>query len=195
MSKQSKIWQELGGIFSDKYWSYNNIRGQQMVDYFKDKDVKSFFEIGCNSGRNLYYISKNLSGKEMSGIEISSRAAEDARKHLPDATIYNEDIHLATISKTYDVVYTGGVLMHIEPNLISDVLKKCLSLSNKYVIHMEPIGNDIITHGPKELNPLKIRNALRCLHNIEKLYNKLGYTIINKANYLGSNEAFIILRK
>jgi SAM-dependent methyltransferase len=193
MNKQSEIWKTKGGEWSDKYWKYENTRGRQLVDYFKDKSVDSFLEVGCNSGRNLAYLHKNFSDKELSGIEISAIAAADARKHIPTATIYEGDIHEIEIQEKYDVVYTGGVLMHIEPKLVTGVAEKIISASNKYIVHMEPIGNDIVTHGPPELNPVKPRKAMRCLHNIERIYGELGYNIINRKNYLGSKEAFVVI--
>jgi SAM-dependent methyltransferase len=193
MNKHSELWKDLGGKWSDKYWKHDNTRGRQLVDYFKDKNVTSFLEVGCNSGRNLYYLHKNLPDKKLSGIEISPKAAEDARKHLPTAAIYENDIHDIDAIHKYDVVFTGGVLMHIEPKMLPSVIEKCVELAKQYVVHMEPTGKDIITHGPKELNPLKVKNKLRCLHDIERVYVELGYTVTNKPNYLGSSEAFIVL--
>ena len=195
MNKNSKLWYDLGGKWSDKYWNHNQLRGKQLVDYFKDRGVKSFLEIGCNSGRNLWYLSEHLPDKELSGLEISPKAAADARIHVPKATIYEGDVHDVMLTNKYDVVYTGGVLLHIEPELVSKVISKMISFSNKYVVHMEPIGKDIVEHGPKEYKPLKVQGKLRCLHDLERIYRSLGYTVANKKNYLDSKEAFIVLEQ
>jgi hypothetical protein len=65
MNKNSELWYNLGGEWSDKYWKYNQLRGKQLVDFFKDRSVESFFEVGCNSGRNLWYLSQHLPEKKV----------------------------------------------------------------------------------------------------------------------------------
>lgn len=192
---QVKLWRELGGTWADKYWELEHTRGKQLVEFFKDLSVSTFLEIGCNSGRNLWYLDKYLPGKALSGLEISSLAAQDARVNVPTATIYEGNLHEFVFKNTYDVVFTGGVLMHMAPNLLLSVIQKCINLSNKYVIHMEPIGNGEVLCGPKEFNPRKIKNKLKCLHNIEKAYAELGYKTSNKPNFMGGREAFIVLEK
>lgn len=195
MDGQADFWKHMGGEWADNYWNLPNTRGKQLVDYFGDKQVTSFLEIGCNSGRNLAYLCKKMPSVKLVGLELSPAAAADARKNIPTASILEGDLHKYIFGETYDVVFTGGVLMHIEPKAVPGVIRKFVSLANKYVVHMEPIGKDIVTGGPKQFNPRKVGNKLRCLHDIEKYYRELGFSVINKKDYFGSKEAFIVLEK
>ena len=45
MDENSKFWREVGGKKADWYWNLPNIRGKQLVEYFKDKDVKNIKSI------------------------------------------------------------------------------------------------------------------------------------------------------
>ena len=192
---QRDLWRKSGDLFSEKYWNLSQKRGIQLVEYFGGLDIESMFEIGCNSGRNLHYISKNMPGKKLGGLEIAPGAVAKARENIPGATIYMDDLHNMDTDDKYDVVFTGGVLMHIPIENVTDVIKSCIKKANKYVVHMEPVGDDIVLHGPKEMNPKnKIRKTLNCHHNIKRIYFELGFEDNFESLYEHLNESFIVVK-
>ena len=191
---QANIWKDLGGQWADKYWNYPQKRGKQFVNYFEKSDIKSIFEVGCNSGRNLYYINKNLSLDKIGGLEISPHAAQEARNNVPDAIIYEGNLHNLDVDEKFDVVFTGGVLMHIPPENVKDVIRSLIKKANSYIVHMEPVGKDIVTHGPKELVPRKQRQCVRCLHDIPRIYDELGMSSNLDIRHAKDPEPFIVCK-
>lgn len=166
---QSDIWKNLGGQYADMYWNFDQKRGQWLVEYFKDRDINSILEVGCNSGRNLRYVYDNIPIGRISGVEISPDAAQMARDKIPGATIHTANLHDIVVEK-HDVVFTGGVLLHIPGEDVVAVINKCISTASKYVVHMEPTGNGKVKYKDREGN-----RVLRCFHDLNKIYTDLGY--------------------
>jgi SAM-dependent methyltransferase len=79
----------------------------------------SVLELGCSVGRNLYYLDE-AGYHNLTGVEINEHAPELSRKSFGDATA--DRIITSTIEdylsepRSFDVVFTSGVLMHIHPD-------------------------------------------------------------------------------
>lgn len=101
------------------------------------KTISHVFEVGCNIGMNLKALQLLAPNIEMSGIEINKKAAEEA------ATISNvrEIIHGSMLDfepvDRFDLVFTKGVLIHLNPEHLNGVYKKIGRLANKYVLIAE----------------------------------------------------------
>lgn len=190
---QSEIWKNHTRAVHDKYLlEYPNTRGEKLIDFLSDKDVETVLEIGCSSGRNLKYLSEH-SDLKLNGIDINKIAIQEAKKNVPSASVRVCNIHNLRSKKKYDVVYTGGVIMHMPPDDVVEVLQRCISISNKYVIHMEPVGDGSVIKGPAELNPIhKVRKMMKCEHDIVGIYKSLGFSTV--ATYTrGDPEPFIVV--
>ena len=99
--------------------------------------VKSVIELGCNIGLNLQALNRINSNFELCGYEINKTAAQKATE-LNIANILNDSI-LEDIAyhKKYDVSFTKGVLIHINPEFLSKVYENLYNLSNRYIIICE----------------------------------------------------------
>lgn len=49
--------------------------------------LKSILELGCNTGRNLFYIGKSIPGIRLGGIDVNEKALEVAKQNLPYADL------------------------------------------------------------------------------------------------------------
>lgn len=191
---QADIWKEHGIEVHNKYFDQAGRRGKKLVAFLKEhKEVKSVCEIGCSAGHNLLYIAQNTENINLYGIEINAAAVSVAQNNVPMANIRRCDVHNMRAKEKYDLIFTGAVLMHIPPDDIKKVMKKCIDRAKKYIIHMEPVGNNIVDKGPVELNPRKIRKMMKCSHDIVGLYKELGFdaTAIHES---GDPEPFIIIK-
>ncbi|WP_026089925.1 methyltransferase domain-containing protein [Candidatus Nitrosopumilus koreensis] len=75
---------------------------------------------------------------KISGVEINSKAIDIARKTYPNVQFYNSSIEdLELPEKSFDLVFTSGVLMHINPEAVEEIIKKMLKLSKKYIFGFE----------------------------------------------------------
>ena len=141
-SNQEKFW---SGEFGDDYITRNTLNRIISSNIAMWADIlchcsfmpQSAFEIGCNIGANLCAL-RNLSPQlELSAVEINTRAAEQAIKNT-NAMIHNCSIVDFDHSKeVFDLVFSCGVLIHINPDQLSDVYKKLYLLSNKYILLSE----------------------------------------------------------
>lgn len=141
-------------------------------------DFDSIFEVGAFTGRNLKRIAEDFPGINISGIDINAKAIEYAKKTNFVTNLEVVNVYDMPTDDKYDIVFTMGVLIHLHPEGLKDVLRKCIDKSNKYVMHMENNGNGTIWMGPKNLNPVHITHEDRLLHwfpTIVESYKGLGY--------------------
>ena len=99
--------------------------------------IKSVFEIGPNIGLNLIAINSLLYSAELSAVEINSTAFAELKKLSFIKEAFNNSILDFEHSKTYDFVFTKGVLIHINPNELESVYDKIYRMSNKYILVAE----------------------------------------------------------
>lgn len=195
-NKQAKYWsgKEIPQI--EAYWSSppGIKRSQFFVEQLKDYTFDSIFEVGYFSGRNLKYIQKAFPNVKIDGLELNAKAAKFARKHLnlPHLKCMNAyDIN--TIKEKYDIVFTSGVLIHIVPTDVEQIINKMMNISNKYIVHMEELGSSQIVACPHaKLKPLKkVSDQWQWTVNLIPIYEKLGkeYEILELPEEVKTNGA------
>jgi SAM-dependent methyltransferase len=95
-------------------------------------DPKSILELGCGSGRNLQYLHTRFPNAQITGIDIHEVVNDltIARNvHGIKSDILNLDWNL--LGK-FDVIFTSGLLMHINNFAVKDLLTK---INNNSSIH------------------------------------------------------------
>ena len=138
---QDKFWK---GKFGNEYISRNNNKRliASSISLFSNAlkststCVQSAIEFGCNIGINLSALHELLPDSDLSGVEINPDAASIARNNT-NAEIFESSILDIDINKTYDLTFTKGVLIHINPNHLVDVYKKLYNYSDKYILVAE----------------------------------------------------------
>lgn len=101
---------------------------------------KRILELGCGSGRNLYWLSKAFPDAEIVGIDINPSA--DIRRFLPNNVRFLEsnvlEFDFSTLGE-FDVIFTCGFLMHINHRDVERILRTSQKYSD-YTIHFELHG-------------------------------------------------------
>ena len=140
--KNNKTEQELfwKGEFGEDYIKRNN-----SDDLLKSKinlwsrmiksipDIYSALELGCNIGLNLKALNSLNSNIELKGIEINEKAANEAKK-LKIAKINQGTIIDSIDGEKFDLTFTVGVLIHINPGFLTNVYDNLYNNSNKYIL-------------------------------------------------------------
>jgi len=144
MNIKQKTW---GGEFGDKYTK----RNKDLSNFeYKDGDrlsiVHSFFydiprdasilEIGCNSG-NMVQILHDMGFTNITGIDINKSAIDTVSEKFPEYEFIHSSIELFQMRRTYDLVFTSGVLIHIHPDNLPKVIEKMKALSKKWIFGFE----------------------------------------------------------
>ena len=151
---QETFWQ---GNFGDEYTDRN--RGEQWIAantaFFArvlslTRDTKSVLELGANIGLNLVAIKPLLPRAKLSAVEINDKAAAELSRTLPDVDVHVKSIQEFQPSRTWDLVFTKGVLIHINPDTLPQVYALMHRASSRYVLVAEyynPKPVDIVYRG------------------------------------------------
>ena len=100
-------------------------------------NIHSIMELGCNTGLNLRALHSINQKFELSAVEINADAAEQAR-NLGIATILDGTVTIEVqANRTYDLVFTKGVLIHIAPEKLEVVYRNLCALSARYIMVCE----------------------------------------------------------
>ena len=132
-------------------------------------------EIGCNCGRNLFWLDK-AGYKELYGIEAFDGAIELMQEKFPH--IHSEDkIKHGLIEnlikdipdKAFDLVFTMAVLLHIHPQS-EWIFKHIGRIARKHIITCE-LESDL--GGGNE------KGKARWARNYEEIFGEFGWDCIN----------------
>jgi pseudaminic acid biosynthesis-associated methylase len=140
-TEQEIFW---AGKFGDDYITRN--QGEQPINanvvlfgqiLKAAPNIKSFVELGCNIGLNLQALNRINENFALCGYEINKAAAQKAHD-LNIASVVNGTIldELPT-DVQYDVSFTKGVLIHINPEALHKVYDNLYRLSKKYIVVCE----------------------------------------------------------
>lgn len=168
ITHQMKFW---GGSFGKKYTDRNTYSLKGLDNLYKnnsgvprskmnmmflsglDRNMR-ILEVGCNVGNQLRMLQK-MGFKNLYGIEINSYAIEQAKKYSKNINIiYGSAFDIPFKDGFFDLVFTAGVLIHIHPKHIRNVLKEIYRCSNKYIWGYEFYAQDYtmkVYRGHKQL--------------------------------------------
>ncbi|GEA29291.1 pseudaminic acid biosynthesis-associated methylase [Clostridium diolis] len=124
--------EELDKFYIDTYGVSRTYMNSLFLDKI-DKESCKILEIGCNVGNQLRLL-QNMGFKQLYGIELQKYAVEKAKELTSNINIMQgsaEDIPFK--DGYFDLVFTSGVLIHINPKDIKKVLKEIYRCSNNYI--------------------------------------------------------------
>ena len=102
--------------------------------------AKTVLEAGCNVGNNL---SGFPSSFDVHGIDMNEKALNGARVQYPTFHFDKGSITKMPYNDSqFDLVFTRGVLIHIDQNDMSSVIKELFRVSRKWIINLEYFGED-----------------------------------------------------
>ena len=117
----------------------------------KTNNIKSCLEFGANIGVNLQTLKLLIPKLHIAAIEINKTACEKyLSKFISKGNIYNQSILDYKVDNKYDLTYTRGVLIHINPQELNVVYEKLYQSSNKYIVIVEyynPIPMNVTYRG------------------------------------------------
>ena len=99
--------------------------------------VDSVIELGCNVGDNLRALSELLPSARLVGVELNAFAVEEARSRVPSAAIKAASLLDYDGEGGFDLAFTRGVLIHINPDALPRAYEQLDRLSHRYVLIYE----------------------------------------------------------
>lgn len=138
---QEKFW---AGEFGDAYSTrnYDEKLLASKINLFtrilaRTHGVSSVLELGCNVGLNLVALRRLLPAAKLSAVEINEGAAAKARELNPGTDITHGSILDHKPAQKFDLVFTCGVLIHINPAELPAIYDLMFANSGRYVVVAE----------------------------------------------------------
>lgn len=131
------------GEFGDSYIARNDsdaiVAGnvQLFSQALRKTAPKSILEIGANIGMNLAALQVLFPTIEMTAVEINATAASELSRRFPGARVENCSVLDSAIDCQFELVLTKGVLIHLNPGLLSKVYRKISDWAERYVLFAE----------------------------------------------------------
>ena len=100
--------------------------------------IHSFLECGSNIGRNINFLNHLYPSSAKSVIEIGKEPFDIVTNTYKLDSASNTSILDSNFNgKTFDLVFTSGVLIHINPDLLLQTMQKMYDLSSRYILFCE----------------------------------------------------------
>lgn len=139
-TEQEIFW---AGQFGDDYSQRNraNTLAAANIAFFAEiiertGSISSVLELGANIGLNVQAIRYLLPQAAVTAVEINKSAVDELKK-IEGIDVYHESILDHVPNSDHDLVFTKGVLIHIDPSVLSDVYELMYRSSNRYVLVAE----------------------------------------------------------
>lgn len=129
-------WQGEAG---DAYTQRNRVDWAKRIPFWKAiiEDLKpgSVLEVGCNAGWNLRAIRAVDPSLRLQGVEPNTAAATETQD--ADLMVWGFELFNLPVDVEFDLVATVGVLIHIPPTALPNMMREIVSWSNRYVLAVE----------------------------------------------------------
>jgi len=143
MNKQEKFWRnEYASEYIERNKNFDIDTGviawKKMLANIQFDNLRSVLELGCNIGRNLSVLDMLLPGAQKSIVEISPLAFKSVTenfelKYSQNKSILESDLPL----NSFDLVFTSGVLIHVNPDDLIKTMEKMFDYSHRYILICE----------------------------------------------------------
>lgn len=156
-TEQEEFW---AGAFGDEYINRNESKkliasNTALFSHIlkKTRDIQSVIEFGANIGNNLRALQILLPEAHLSAVEINKEAAQRLQQ-IDLLTVYHQSILDFVPCKKHDFVLIKGVLIHINPAMLTEVYQKLYETSGNYICIVEyynptPVEVDYRGHSGK----------------------------------------------
>lgn len=174
-------WAKTPEYNQDGYEGFKTDRREKLAELIMSFNPKSILEIGCLGGYNLREIHKLDPSITLTGFDINDKALEYAKSKLNNLeTIHGSlyDLDQVLGDKTFDIIFTAGVLIHIpcwdinksevDTEYITQIATDIAKHANLGVVHAEE------HHSTFYKLPHK---GMRYAHNFNTLYDNLSKSV------------------
>jgi len=138
---QEEFW---AGEFGDDYIARNKSDALLAANLALFSDImrvtgpiSSVLELGCNVGMNLKALDLLDSKLLKAGFDINESAISQLKTEKPSFDVKTGSIIESLMTDTADLVFTKGVLIHINPDHLEAAYANLYEKSNKYICVIE----------------------------------------------------------
>lgn len=140
-TEQEEFW---AGEFGSEYINRNQgdiLLASNLNFFSKSLDrinsTESCIEFGANIGMNLKALKLLYPKQEYYGVEINESAVNQLASVIPRSNIFHRSIIDFVCPQKFDLVLIKGVLIHINPNELTNVYDSLVAACGKYLLVSE----------------------------------------------------------
>lgn len=137
-TEQEAFW---AGKFGTAYIERNGgeVHLASCLDFFSKalrhaSGLSNCIEFGANIGMNLKALKLLYPQSEQFGIEINPDAARQLAQTIPASNVMHQSILDYKPSRSFDLVLIKGVLIHLNPDVLSQVYDALYQSTGKYLL-------------------------------------------------------------
>ena len=122
------------GDWDDLYKKRWNVTRTELNDEFighLDSD-SHILEVGCNRGHQLQILEKQ-GFSNLWGLDINKKALKIARENKSFNLVEGSAFDLPFKDHFFDLVFTSGLLIHIHPDRLHDIIKETYRVTKKHI--------------------------------------------------------------
>ena len=143
-------------IYADENESRTNEEFTKfMTNLARSLHCTSILEIGCGTGIDLRKFDESF---EVHGVDLNKHALELAKKNIPKAKFYKEDIIKLPFEDTsVDFVFTHKLLNYLDNETLDNGVSEMFRVAKRYIVNCELFGEseDMINNKMRRRNMLK----------------------------------------
>lgn len=162
--KPRQFWDRWVDTFMEDPWQVDiHEEHLWMLTMIKRDKPASILEVGCGFGRNIrFFIENGIAPEDLYGIDISEKMIKKAKTFISNRKVKLVVADVTSLpfeNSRFDMVFTHGVLMHVEPYLIEKAIQEVFRVSRRYLMIVEQNYNG---------------NYYTFVHDYKNLINKHG---------------------
>jgi spore coat polysaccharide biosynthesis protein SpsF len=100
------------------------------------RQTGTILELGANIGLNMHAIRRLRPSARLSAVEINPAAAAELRK-IEELEVFEGSLLQFEPPRTWDLVFTMGVMIHVNPDHLPQAYDLLYRASNRYVLMIE----------------------------------------------------------
>lgn len=141
LTEQEAFWEgEFGNDYTRRNRGLNWVAANtafftKVLD--RTQNIQTVLELGANIGMNLMALRALLPEAKLSAVEINRSAAAELNVNINEVTLYLTSILEFQPIATWNLVFTKGVLIHINPEKLPIVYEQMYRSSSRYVLIAE----------------------------------------------------------
>ena len=130
------------GEFGDAYLERNQVRWQDRIPFWQRihalTRAETALELGCNAGWNMLALRAACPDIKMLGLDVNEAAVQAALK-ADLIALRGPATEPGQLWKdgAFDLVFTVGVLIHIPPQELQELMQSNITASRRYVLAVE----------------------------------------------------------
>ena len=110
---------------------------KKMLGRIQIADIASYLECGSNIGRNIQMLQELIPNASASIVEIANLPYTEVLRRFSIHGSYLGSIKESEFDEKFDLVFTSGVLIHVNPADLLETMARMNEHSNRYILIAE----------------------------------------------------------